>query len=179
MKNFIVAVKMFLFMSLLTGILYPLAVTVVGQGLFAKQAAGSLIEKDGVLVGSELIAQRFVSDKYFWPRPSAGDYATVASGASNAAPTSVVLKKAVAERQAHGLSGEMLFASGSGLDPHISPEAAKDQMRRIVAARTLSAEKTALVDRLIQEYTEDRQGGLLGEKRVNVLRLNLALDKNL
>lgn len=166
-------------MSVILGGLYPLAVTLVGQGLFPRQAAGSLIEVNGVVIGSELIAQKFTSEKYFWPRPSAADYATVASGASNASPTSENLKKAVAERQSQGLTREMLFTSGSGLDPHISPEAASDQMRRIVEARSLSQEKTELVERLIREYTEERQGGFLGQKRVNVLKLNLALDKNL
>lgn len=179
MKNFIVSLKMFLVLSVLTGVLYPLVVTGLGQLLFPYQAQGSLLEKDGKVVGSELIAQKFVSTKYFWPRPSAGDYATVASGASNASPTSEALKKAVAEREAQGFTHEMLFSSGSGLDPHISPAAASDQMRRIVEARGLSKEQTELVEALIAEYTEGRQGGLLGEKRVNVLKLNLALDEKL
>ncbi|WP_374035643.1 K(+)-transporting ATPase subunit C [Bdellovibrio bacteriovorus] len=179
MKNLIVSVKMFLVLSVLTGILYPLAVTGLGQLLFPYQANGSLLEKEGQVVGSELIAQKFVSPRYFWPRPSAGDYATVASGASNAGPTSENLKQAVAERQAQGLSREMLFTSGSGLDPHVSPTAVKSQMQRIVQARALSAEQTVLVERLIEEYTEGRQGGLLGEKRVNILKLNLALDETL
>ncbi len=179
MKNLIVSVKMFLVLSVLTGILYPLAVTGLGQMLFPYQANGSLLEKEGQVVGSELIAQKFVSPRYFWPRPSAGDYATVASGTSNAGPTSENLKQAVAERQAQGLTHEMLFTSGSGLDPHVSPAAVKSQMQRIVQARTLSAEQTVLVERLIEEYTEGRQGGLLGEKRVNILKLNLALDETL
>lgn len=179
MKNLIVSVKMFVVLSVLTGILYPLAVTGLGQMLFPYQANGSLLEKDGQVVGSELIAQKFVSPRYFWPRPSASDYATVASGASNAGPTNDNLKKAVAERQAQGLTHEMLFTSGSGLDPHVTPQTVKAQMQRIVQARTLSDEQTVLVERLIEEYTEDRQGGLLGERRVNILKLNLALDEKL
>lgn len=179
MKNFIISIKIFVVLSVITGVIYPLAVTGVGQVLFPYQANGSVIEKDGQSVGSELIAQKFVNPKYFWARPSAGDYATVASGASNAAPTSESLKKAVTERRNQGLTHEMLFTSGSGLDPHISPMAARDQVQRIAQERKLSQVQTELVEKLIEEYTEGRQGGLLGEKRVNVLKLNLALDKQL
>ncbi|MEK2645291.1 K(+)-transporting ATPase subunit C [Bdellovibrio sp. BCCA] len=179
MKNFIISIKIFIVLSLMTGVLYPVAVTGVGQLFFSYKANGSLLEREGSPVGSELIAQKFVNPKYFWPRPSAGDYATVASGASNASPTSENLKKSVLQRKAQGLSHEMLFTSGSGLDPHISPEAAKDQVQRIVQERKLSQEQTVLVEKLIEDYTEGRQGGLLGEKRVNVLKLNLALDKQL
>lgn len=179
MKNFIVAFKIFVVLSVLTGVIYPLAVTGVGQVLFPRQAHGSLVEKEGHVIGSELIAQKFVNPKYFWPRPSAADYATVASGASNASPTSESLKKAVAERKAQDFTHEMLFTSGSGLDPHISPMAARDQVQRIAQERKLSKERTELVEKLIEEYTEGRQGGLLGEKRVNVLKLNLALDRQL
>lgn len=179
MKNFIISIKIFIILSVITGVIYPLVVTGVGQVLFPHQANGSVIEQDGQYVGSELIAQKFVSPKYFWPRPSAGDYATVASGASNAAPTSENLKKAVIERRNQGLTHEMLFTSGSGLDPHISPMAARDQVQRIAQERKLSQVQTELVEKLIEEYTEGRQGGLLGEKRVNVLKLNLALDKQL
>lgn len=179
MKNTMISLKIFFVLTLITGVVYPLLVTGVAQVLFPWQAQGSLIQKDGQVIGSELIAQKFVNRKYFWPRPSVADYATVASGASNAAPTSEALKKAVADRQAQGLTREMLFTSGSGLDPHISPEAAQDQVQRIVQERKLSQEQTVLVEKLIQDYTEGRQGGLLGEKRVNVLKLNLALDEKL
>ncbi|WP_374080064.1 K(+)-transporting ATPase subunit C [Bdellovibrio bacteriovorus] len=179
MKNFIISIKIFVVLSIITGVIYPLAVTGVGQVLFPYQANGSVIKKEGQLVGSELIAQKFVSPKYFWPRPSAGDYTTVASGASNAGPTSENLKKAVAERGNQGLTHEMLFTSGSGLDPHISPMAARAQVQRVVHERKLSQAQTELVEKLIEEYTEGRQGGLLGERRVNVLKLNLALDKQL
>ena len=179
MKDIVVSLRIFISLSVLTGILYPLVVTVLGEGLFPHQARGSILYLDGKAVGSELIAQKFVSDKYFWPRPSAADYATVPSGASNAGPISEGLQKAVAERRAQGAEGDMLFTSGSGLDPHISPETARRQMRRIVIARELKPAQTALVEALIQEYIEDRQGGILGEPRVNVLKLNLALDKRL
>lgn len=179
MKQFLISIKIFVVMTFLLGVFYPLAVNFVGKIFFPFQAEGSLIEKNGQVIGSELIAQKFVSSKYFWPRPSAGDYATVASGASNAGPTNESLKKAVAERKAQGAVAEMLFTSGSGLDPHISVLAARSQIQRIAAERKLSQEQTVLVEKLIQEYTEDRQGGLLGEVRVNVLKLNLALDEKL
>jgi K+-transporting ATPase ATPase C chain len=179
MRNFFVALKIFIVLSIITGVLYPLAVTGLGQLLFSRQANGSLIEKNGQVVGSELIAQKFVNAKYFWPRPSAGDYATVASGASNAAPTSEALKKAIGERKAQGLTHDMLFTSGSGLDPHISPEAARDQVARVVQERKLSEQQRALVEKLVEDYTEKRQGGVLGDPRVNVLKLNLALDEKL
>lgn len=179
MKDIVVSLRIFIVLSVLIGVIYPLAVTAIGEGLFPYQARGSILYVDGKAVGSELIAQKFVSDKYFWPRPSAADYATVPSGASNAGPISEGLQKAVAERREQGAEAEMLFTSGSGLDPHISPETARLQMRRIVGARQLSPAQTALVERLIQEYIENRQGGILGEARVNVLKLNLALDKRL
>ncbi|KHD87050.1 MAG: hypothetical protein OM95_16450 [Bdellovibrio sp. ArHS] len=179
MKSFIVSIRIFLFMTVLLGGIYPVAVTLLGQALFPWQARGSLLEKNGHIVGSELIAQKFVDRRYFWPRPSAGDYATVASGASNAAPTSESLKVAVLERRLQGAVGEMLFTSGSGLDPHISVAAARAQVQRVVQERKLSQEQTVLVEKLIQAYTENRQWGLLGEVRVNVLKLNLALDEKL
>lgn len=179
MRNFLIALKLFIVLSVITGVIYPLAVTAVGQAIFPFQAKGSLIEKNGQVIGSELIAQKFVNPKYFWPRPSAGDYATVASGASNAAPTSETLKKAIAERQAQGLKDEMLYTSGSGLDPEISPASARSQLDRIVAERKLSDEQRSLVQGLIEAYTQGRQGGFLGEPRVNVLKLNLALDEKL
>ena len=179
MRNFLIALKIFVVMSLITGVIYPLAVTAVGQAIFPFQANGSLITKENHLVGSELIAQKFTQAKYFWPRPSAADYATIASGASNAAPTSEALKKAIAERQATGAKGEMLYTSGSGLDPEIRPETAYLQLDRVVAERKLSQAQRSLVEKLIQEYTQGPQGGFLGEPRVNVLKLNLALDEKL
>ncbi|KYG65450.1 hypothetical protein AZI87_13005 [Bdellovibrio bacteriovorus] len=179
MKQFLISIKVFVVMTFLLGVLYPLAVTFAGKTLFTRKAAGSLIERNGQVIGSELIAQKFVNPKYFWARPSAGDYATVASGASNAGPTSESLKKALAERKAQGNVGDMLYTSGSGLDPHISVLAARSQVQRIAVERKLSQEQTVLVEKLIQEYTEGRQGGILGEVRVNVLKLNLALDETL
>jgi K+-transporting ATPase ATPase C chain len=171
------SIRIFLVLTLLTGIIYPLAMTGVAQLLFQKQANGSRIVENGNLIGSELLAQKFESPRYFWPRPSAADYATVASGASNKGPTSADLKKAIDERRAtFGTDApvDFLTASGSGLDPHISPEAARSQIARVAAARNISIQKLSeLVDRTI----EPPQLGFLGEPRVNVLRLNRALDQ--
>lgn len=183
--EFWISIRMFVTMSILTGILYPLGVTALGQGLFAKQANGSLINQNQKISGSVLIAQKFTQAKYFWPRPSAGDYATVASGASNKGPTSADLKKAVIERadalrKAHGLAADakvpedLLLASGSGLDPEISPEAAHFQASRVAHARQLSE---ATVRKLVESLKAARQFGILGEERINVLTLNLALDQ--
>ena len=129
------------------------------------------------MVGSDLIAQKFENPKYFWPRPSAADYATVASGASNKGPTAADLKKSIDERrEKFGADApvDLLTASGSGLDPHISPEAARSQIARVAAARNMSIQRiSALVDQTI----EPPQFGFLGEPRVNVLGLNRLLDQ--
>jgi potassium-transporting ATPase KdpC subunit len=177
MKIALQSIRIYLVITLLTGVIYPLAMTGVAQLLFPKQANGSRIIENGKLVGSDLIAQKFESPKYFWPRPSAADYATVASGASNKGPTSADLKKSIEERREKfgaDTPVDLLTASGSGLDPHISPEAARLEIPRVAAARNMSIQKiTALVDQTI----EQPQLGFLGEPRVNVLQLNRALDQ--
>ena len=177
MKVIFQSIRIYLVITLLTGVIYPLTMTGVAQLLFPKQANGSRIIENGKLVGSDLIAQKFESPKYFWPRPSAADYATVASGASNKGPTSADLKKSIEERREKfgaDTPVDLLTASGSGLDPHISPEAARLQIPRVAAARNMSIQKiTALVDQTI----EQPQLGFLGEPRVNVLQLNRALDQ--
>jgi K+-transporting ATPase ATPase C chain len=171
--------------TVLMGIAYPLIVTGVAQLAFRDKANGSLVRRDGKVVGSELLAQKFQSPRYFWPRPSADDYGTVPSGASNLGPTSAALRSnvtanAVAIRAANKLPADaripsdLLFASGSGLDPHISPDAARLHVARDAAARGVSEDSIkALVEKLI----EPPQFGFLGEPRVNVLLLNLALDQ--
>src|ERR1700736_383778 len=175
MKAIFQSIRIYLVITLLTGVIYPLAMTGVAQLLFPRQANGSRIIENGKLVGSELIAQKFESPKYFWPRPSAADYATVSSGASNKGPTSADLKNSIEERrQKFGGDApvDLLTASGSGLDPNISPEAARSQIARVAAARNTSIQKiTALIDQAI----EQPQFGFLGEPRVNVLQLNRAL----
>jgi K+-transporting ATPase ATPase C chain len=177
MKAILQSLRIYLVLTLLTGILYPLAMTGIAQFLFPKQANGSRITENGKLVGSELVVQKFESSHYFWPRPSSADYATVASGASNKGPTSADLKKSIDERRekfGNDAPVDLLTASGSGLDPHISPEAALSQIARVAAARNMSIQK---VTTLVDQTTEPPQFGFLGESRVNVLRLNLALDQ--
>ena len=178
MKSTLTSIRMLLALTLLTGLAYPLAVSGLAKGLFPAQAEGSLIPG----LGSRLIAQKFVSEKYFWPRPSAADDNASSSGGSNFGPTSAALKKAVDERRAalnkaHPGQGEipedLLFASGSGLDPHISPAAARYQMARVAKARKLDPAKVAA---LVEGRVEAPQFGVFGEARVNVLELNLALD---
>jgi len=177
MKTIIQSIRLVLVITVLTGVLYPLTVTLIAHVAFPKQADGSLIVDGGKIAGSSLLAQKFEADKYFWPRPSGADYATVSSGATNKGPTSVDLVKAVADRRkALGDSApvDMLTTSASGLDPHISPEAARFQVARVAAARKLSKEA---VDELVRKAVEPPQFGLFGEPRVNVLALNRALDQ--
>lgn len=177
MKTILHALRFLIVLTLLTGVVYPVAVTGFAKLLFAKQANGSLIAEDGKLLGSELLAQKFEDPKYFWPRPSGGDYATIPSGATNKGPTSADLVKAIDERRAklrHDAPADLLAASGSGLDPHVSPAAAKFQSARVAAARKLPEQAVAA---LIEAHIEAPQLGLLGESRVNVLALNRALDR--
>lgn len=176
MKTIIQSARLLLVLTALTGIAYPLAVTGISRMAFRAQSEGSVIQADGKAIGSELLAQKTENPRYFWPRPSAADFATVASGASNKGPTSADLAKTIAERrEKYGTDApvEMLTASGSGLDPHLSPAAAIFQVARIAKARNLNPER---IHRLIADSTEARQLGFLGEPRVNVLKLNLALD---
>jgi potassium-transporting ATPase KdpC subunit len=177
MKTILQSIRIYVLLTLLTGIIYPLAMTGVAQLLFPNQANGSRILDDGKIVGSELLAQKFESQVYFWPRPSAADYATVASGASNKGPTSADLKKSIDERREKFGSDapvDLLTASGSGLDPHISPEGARLQISRVAAARNVSIQK---VSEVVDQTIESPQFGFLGEPRVNALKLNLALDR--
>jgi potassium-transporting ATPase KdpC subunit len=177
MKTLLQSLRIYLVLTLLTGILYPLAMTGIAGWCFPTQAIGSRIVDNDKLVGSELLAQKFESPRYFWPRPSAGDFATVPSGASNKGPTSTDLKKSIDERRAKfGTDApiDLLTASGSGLDPHISPEAARSQISRVAAARNISPQR---ISQLVDQTIESPQFGFLGEPRVNILRLNLTLDQ--
>lgn len=191
MKLFLPAARLFIALTVLTGVIYPLLVTGIAKAVFPKQANGSLVSVNGKIVGSELLAQRFGADNYFWARPSAGDdgtnYATVASSASNLGPTSSNLVSTVQGRiasfqTANGLAtnalvpADMAFASGSGLDPHTSPEAARLQIDRVATARKLSPEQKQKLFALVAQSIEPPQFGFLGNPRVNVLKLNLALD---
>jgi K+-transporting ATPase ATPase C chain len=176
MKTALQSLRFILFLTLLTGVVYPLVVTGFAQVLFSQKANGSLLVTDGKIVGSALLAQKFDQPGYFWPRPSGADYATVASGATNKGPTSADLVKAIAERRAKlgpDAPDDLLTSSGSGLDPHLSPAGAKFQIPRIAAVRKLPAEK---LNALVDQFTAGPQLGILGEPRVNVLALNRALD---
>jgi len=180
------AVVLTVLLTVLTGVIYPLAVTGVAQVVFPRQANGSLIVKDGKQVGSELIGQPFDDPKYFWSRPSATSpfpYNAGSSSASNQGPTNPALAEAVKSRidalraadpgNATPVPVDLVTASASGLDPHISPAAALYQVPRVARARKLNE---AVVRRLVAENTEGRRWGFFGEPRVNVLNLNLALD---
>lgn len=178
------AATLLLLFTLLLGVGYPLAMTGIASAAFPAQAGGSLVAVNGTVVGSRLIGQDFHSDRYFWPRPSAtGDkpYDASASSGTNLGPTSAKLRDAV-DAQAKRLREagiaspvpvEAVTASGSGLDPHISPRYAELQIARVAKARGVSPDQLA---RLVESQTDQRLFGLVGEPRVNVLALNLALD---
>jgi potassium-transporting ATPase KdpC subunit len=173
-------------LTVLTGIVYPLFITGVAQGLFHEKAEGSLVIRDGQVAGSTLIGQPFTDPAYFWSRPSATSpypYNGAASGGSNLGPTNPVLLQAITERIAALRAADpgntapvpidLVTASASGLDPDISPAAARYQVSRVARERGLSVDA---VQGLVEKYTSGRQLGFLGEPRVNVLQLNLALD---
>ncbi|MBB4953628.1 K+-transporting ATPase ATPase C chain [Agrobacterium vitis] len=178
------AFSLVVLMTLLTGIGYPLAMTGVAQTLMPAQANGSLIIREGTVIGSALIGQNFATDRYFWPRPSATSpdaYNAQASGGSNLGPTSAKLRDGVAAniKRLHdtGIEGPLpadaVMASGSGLDPDISPEFAKLQIARVAKARGLPQETVAA---LVDTITSTPLLGFIGEPAVNVLKLNLSLD---
>lgn len=186
------ALRLFGILTVITGILYPLSITLVGQLVFPTQANGSLIKRDDRIIGSSLIGQSTTDPRYFWSRPSAVNYMLGsstehlgASGATNYSPINSTLAEMAkareqAFREAHNLTHdvavplEMLFASASGLDPHISPEAARLQIDRVANARALNRQ---VVANLVEAHIEAPQFGIFGRPRVNVLQLNMALDQ--
>ena len=190
MKTFIQSVLQTIIWTIICGIAYPVVITLIAQVAFPDKANGSLIMRDGKVIGSAQMAQQFTGSNYFWPRPSACSYGTGPSGinassGSNLGPTSGQLQTNAMNNAAAFISGnnlptntvvpaDMVFASASGLDPHISPEAAQLQVARVAAARGLNKDK---VKDLVDSYTEPPQWGFLGEARVNVLLLNVALDQ--
>jgi K+-transporting ATPase ATPase C chain len=188
-KTTIQSILQTLVWTVICGIIYPLVFTVFAQFAFPRQANGSLVMQDGKLVGSELMAQQFTGTKYFWPRPSAATYGTGATGlnagsGSNLGPTSAQLQtnvraNAKALRDAGKLAADapvpadLVYASASGVDPHISPEAARFQVGRVAAARGIGEDQ---VKALVEKFIVPAQWGFIGEPTVNVLLLNLALD---
>lgn len=188
MKTLFISLKIFLFFTVLTGVVYPLLVTGIAQLTFPAKANGSLIVKENKTIGSELIGQQFDSPVYFTSRPSAVSYNPLPSGGSNYGLTNIKLKNLVAERkhqfnafnQLDSLTvipSEMLFASASGLDPHISPKAAMLQVERIAKARNFSGVQKQKILQSLMEQKESPQFLCLGEERINVLLLNLKLDE--
>lgn len=175
-KETLASIRAILVLTVITSVAYPLAVTSIAQIVFPSQANGSLVKRGDAVAGSELLAQKFAGNGYFWPRPSAADYTTVASGASNQGFTSKKLQGLIEERRtAFGSEApaDMLTASGSGLDPDISPEAARYQAARVAAARGLPLDN---VLKLVDDSIVQPQFGFLGQARVNVLALNIGLD---
>ena len=188
MKTLLISLKIFLAFTVLTGIVYPLFITGIAQVIFPAKANGSLLVRDGHIVGSELIGQQFDTSIYFMSRPSAVLYNPLPSGGSNEGLTNIKLKELVTARKHRFYSfnqldsltvipSEMLFASASGLDPHISPQAALLQVNRIAKARHFNDIYKQKLIVCINDLTEDPQFLCLGEERVNVLLLNLEIDK--
>lgn len=188
MKSLIISVKIFLFFTVLTGIIYPVLITGVAQTVFPVKANGSIIIRDNKAIGSTLIGQQFDTAIYFSSRPSAISYNPLPSGGSNYGLTSTKLKNLFYEHKHRFITNnnledsievpsEMLFASASGLDPHITQKAAFLQVERIAKARNFSYDQNLKLKQLIYDQTEGPQLWCLGEERINVLLLNLELDK--
>jgi K+-transporting ATPase ATPase C chain len=189
-KLIIQSIRQTILWSVVAGIVYPVVMTILAQVAFHNQANGSLVEQDGKVIGSALLAQQFQGTNYFWPRPSACSYGTgptgiAASSGSNLGPTSGALHTNVLNNIAAFISGnnlptntvvpaDMIYSSASGLDPHISPEAARLQIARVAISRHMSEDT---VKALVEQFVEPPQFGFLGQARVNVLLLNIALDQ--
>lgn len=179
-----IALRLFLLMTIITGLLYPLAVTGLASLLFPGTSRGSLVSRKGIVVGSSLLAQGSSDPAYFWPRPSACNYNTMPSGASNLGPTSKELRNLMVERLNYWsaannapVSLEMITAPGSGLDPHISPEAAIAQLPRITRARRWNPKQMEVAKQTLDKLIERPLLGFIGQARINIFLLNLALDK--
>ena len=188
MKTIIISLKLLVFMTILTGIIYPVFVYLIAKTVFPQKSEGSFVKVNEKIIGSELIGQKFESIKYFQSRPSAIDYQPMPSGGSNLAPTSQNLKSKIDSlKNAYVVFNELpentsvppdaVFSSASGIDPHISPANALLQSGRISKVRNFDANKKKQMIELINSLTEKPQFGFLGESRINVLKLNLELDK--
>ena len=188
MKTLIISLKLLVFMTLLTGIVYPMFIYLIAQTIFPEKSTGSLVKVNEQVIGSELFGQKFESKRYFQSRPSAVDYQPMPSGGSNLAPTSQTLKARIDSlRQAYLVWNELpentevpsdaIFSSGSGIDPHISPQNTMLQVNRITKERSFDSNQKLQLEELINRITEKPQFGFLGEPRINVLILNVELDK--
>lgn len=177
MRPILQSLRLLLILTLLTGVFYPLLVWGAARLLFPDKAGGSLVMAQGRIVGSELLAQPAPDESYFKPRPSAVGYSTVPSGAGNQPWTSRRLHESVTERQAENPAGptssDLLTASGSGLDPHLTPEAVRSQLDRVAQARALTESQRQGLNDLVARHIE---GGYITPARINILRLNLAMD---
>jgi K+-transporting ATPase ATPase C chain len=186
-KLIFTSMRVYLFLALIVGLLYPLLTTLIGSAFWKNKTEGSLLFKNGQAVGSTLIAQAFTNEIYFWPRPSAGGYATIPSGASSVSSTSDahrsnLIARAQFLRQTHPeasnqtIPSDLLTTSGSGLDPHLSPDAVQFQISRVVKARHFSDLQKNKLSALVAELTEEPIFGIIGERQINVLLLNSRLD---
>jgi len=189
-KYFFPAIKLFIILTIITGVLYPLSITLFANIFYPDKSKGSMITNKGKLIGSELIGQKFSSDKYFWARPSAVDYNPMPSGGSNYGPTSKALLDSVNARKdlivkhnfvttpsLQNIPKDLLFASASGVDPDISPEAAYFQIDRIAKARNYNESQKKGLNKLVDDNILNPQFGLFGIPRVNVILLNIKLDE--
>jgi K+-transporting ATPase ATPase C chain len=186
-RQIITGLKFLVLMTILTGLAYPGLVTIITSVISHNKAQGSLVINNGVIIGSKLIGQNFDSHKYFWSRPSGNNYNPLPSGASNLGPLNPVLIKNITQKEKDfaqankinedlNIPPEMVTASASGLDPHISPTAALLQISRIAEARGMDTEEQDKLINLVNDMTEDRQFSFLGEPVINVFLLNLRLD---
>ncbi len=187
-NNIMIGIKIFFVLTIITGVIYPLTITLIANVAFPQKAKGSLMKIHGKIIGSELIGQKFVSGKYFWGRPSAVDYNPMPSGGSNLGPTSKALLDSVNSRidrirnhqfvkPGELIPKDLLFASASGVDPDISPDAALFQVDRIARARNFNSEQKKELIELVRKSVVSPDLWIFGEDRANVLNLNLALDK--
>lgn len=178
MKTIIISVRYLFLMTILLGFVYPLFSSLAGGSLFSRRSSGSLVLIDGQVRGSELIGQSFSQEKYFWSRPSVTNYQAVGAGASNRSATHKTLKEEVLSRReklGERAPADLLYASASGVDPHISLEAAYFQKERVMKSRGVSSEQ---LDQMIDKTTDSRLLGFMGQVRVNVLELNKLLDES-
>jgi len=184
MKTLKSCIVLYIILTVITGVIYPLVATGISQLFFKDKANGSLVTEGNEIKGSVLIGQKFTDPAYFWSRPSASDYSALPSGASNQGPTSESLRQTIEKRKDDfapfipaPIPADLLLASGSGLDPDISPSAALSQIDHVANSRQLSDVQKATLIELVNKEIEKPQWGIFGAPRVNVLKLNLMIDK--